>query len=140
MSSNVSNKNIQRPMGVTILALLQLIAGLFGLCLPTILLTGGALAAFLGPVGAVAGGVAILIGLLMSIGAVLHLVVAFGALNLRPWAWWLGMVATGFDVLGVIVNLWNGIGAAAAVVPAAFSILVFIYLLTPGVRNAFRVD
>ncbi len=130
----------ERPFGITLLAILQLIAGLLGLCVPTVLLLGGLGVSLLGPVGAFVGVIGIVIALLMYMGPLLHLAVAFGALNLRRWAWWLGILATGVDVLGVVLNLWNGAGAAAAMLPAAFSVLVFIYLLTPGVRQAFRLE
>jgi len=126
-------------LGVTILAILQLIAGLLGLCFPTLLLVGGALVAFLGTVGTFVGVLGILAGLLMLIGPLLHLIVAYGALNLRRWAWWLGILATGVDVLGAALNVWNGVGLIAAIIPVGFSLIVLVYLLTPGVRQAFKV-
>lgn len=126
-----------RPFGITILGILQLLAGLFGLCIPSLLLVGGSAASLLGL--PVVGVPVLVIALLMYIAPLLHFFVAYGAFNLRPWAWWLGFLAVGLDVLGVVLNLWNGGGAVAAAGPALFSILVFIYLLTPGVRRAFRV-
>jgi hypothetical protein len=128
-----------RPLGITILALLQILLGLFGICLPTFFLIAGTAGLFLGPVGAALGGAGICIGLLLIAGPVLHLIVGFGALNLHKWAWWLGILATGVDVLAVILNLWNGAGVLAAILPAIFSVLVFIYLLMPGVRKAFQI-
>lgn len=128
-----------RPMGVTILGILQLLAGMFGLCLPVILVAGGLGVGLIGGVGTVVGGVALFFALLMLIGPLLHLIVAYGAFNLRPWAWWLGIVATGVDVIGAALNLWNGTGVLQAIGPAAFSLLILIYLLTPGVRQAFKV-
>jgi hypothetical protein len=139
MTTEVQSATIQRPLGVTILAILQLIAGFLGLCFPTVLLIGGTLVAFLGPVGTFVGVLGIIGGLLMLIGPLLHLLVAYGALNLRKWAWWLGLIATGVDVLGAILNVWNGVGLVAAIIPVGFSLIVLIYLLTPGVRQAFRV-
>lgn len=139
MTTQLQPTQIHRPLGVTILAILQLIAGLLGLCIPTLLLIGGTLVAFLGSVGTFIGALGILTGLLMLIGPLLHLIVAFGALNLRRWAWWLGIIATGVDVLGAALNVWNGAGLIAAIIPVGFSLIVFIYLLTPGVREAFRV-
>jgi hypothetical protein len=135
----VQPAEVHRPLGVTILAILQLIAGLLGLCLPTIFLIGGTLVALLGPVGTMVGVLGILAGLVMLIGPLLHLIVAIGALSLRRWAWWLGLIATGVDVLGAALNIWNGAGLIAAILPVGFSLLVFVYLLTPGVRQAFRI-
>lgn len=139
MTTQLQSTPIHRPLGVTILAVLQLIAGLLGLCLPTVLLIGGTLVAFLGTVGTFVGALGILTGLIMLIGPLLHLIVAYGALNLRRWAWWLGIIATGVDVLGAALNVWNGAGLIAAAIPVGFSLIVFVYLLTPGVRQAFRV-
>lgn len=139
MTTQMQATQIQRPLGVTILAILQLIAGLLGLCFPTVLLVGGTLLAFLGTVGTFVGVLGVLAGLLMLIGPLLHLIVAYGALNLRRWAWWLGILATGVDVLGAILNVWNGVGLIAAIIPVGFSLIVFVYLLTPGVRQAFKV-
>jgi hypothetical protein len=139
MTTQAQSTEIRRPLGVTILAILQLIAGLLGLCLPTVLLVGGTLVAFLGTAGTVIGAIGIVAGLLMLIGPLLHLIVAYGALNLRQWAWWLGVIATGVDVAGAALNLWNGVGLLQAIVPVGFSLIVFVYLLTPGVRQAFRI-
>lgn len=127
---------VQRPMGVTILGVLQIIAGLLGLCLPVFLLTIGLAATLIGgPLGALG----LCAGALMLLGPVLHFIVAFGAFNLQPWTWWLGLAATGVDVLGALANLWNGVGIAQAIVPVGFSLIVFVYLLTPDVRQAFRI-
>lgn len=139
MTTQAQSTEIRRPLGVTILAILQLIAGLLGLCLPTVLLIGGTLVAFLGTAGTVVGVIGIIAGLLMLIGPLLHLIVAYGALNLHKWAWWLGVIATGVDVIGAALNLWNGVGLLQAIVPVGFSLIVFVYLLTPGVRQAFRI-
>ncbi len=128
-----------RPVGVTILGILQLIAGLIGLCIPLIVITGSTALTFASPVGTVVGLIGICAGLLILAGPVLHLIAAYGAFNLRKWAWWLGILATGVDVLGAAVNLWNGTGILQAIFPVGFSIIVFIYLLTPGVRQAFEV-
>lgn len=139
MTTEVQLTQTRRPMGVTILAILQLIAGLLGLCVPTVVLIGSVALAFLGPVGTFVGVIGILGGLLLLLGPVLHLIVAYGALNLRKWAWWLGIIATGVDVVGAVLNLWNGAGILQAIVPVGFSLIVFVYLLMPGVREAFKV-
>lgn len=67
------------------------------------------------------------------------LVFAFGALKLRPWAWYLGLIATGITVLGVIINLFQGASIWSAVMGSVLSIVIFIYLLAPKVRAAFGI-
>jgi hypothetical protein len=134
-----TNPSSERPLGITILAILQFAVGLLGICIPTFFLVAGTAGLFLGPVGVALGGAGICIGLVLLAGPILHLLVGFGALNLRKWAWWLGIIATGVDVLAVALNIWNGAGLLAALLPAVLSIIVFIYLLTPGVRKAFQI-
>jgi hypothetical protein len=129
----------QRPFGVTLLAILQIIAGLLGLCVPLVILTGSTLIAFLGPAGTFIGGAGLCVGFLLFLGPLLHFIVAYGAFGLKKWTWWLGIIATGVDVLGAAVNLWNGAGVLQAVFSVGFSLIVFIYLLMPGVRKAFQV-
>jgi uncharacterized membrane protein (DUF2068 family) len=125
---------MNRPLGVTIIAILALINGLLGLCLPGLVIIGGGISALF------SGGLGLIVvcgGLLLAAGPLLWLVVSYGAWNLRPWAWWLGMIATGVTVVGVVVNIINGVGILQAVASAPLSIIIFIYLLLPDIRRAF---
>ncbi len=47
------------------------------------------------------------------------------------------MVATGLTVVGVVVNIVNGVGIVQAVASAPLSIIIFVYLLLPDIRQAF---
>jgi hypothetical protein len=134
-----TDNNPHRPLGITILAILQVIAGLLGLCVPVLILTGSTIVAFLGPVGTFIGGAGLCIGGLLFLGPLLHFIVAWGAMGLKKWAWWLGIIATGVDVVGALLNIWNGAGILNAFISVGFSLIVFIYLLTPGVRKAFQL-
>jgi len=129
----------ERPFGITILSILQVITGLLGLCIPVVILSGSTILAFLGPVGTFVGGAGLCIGAMLFLGPLLHFIVAYGAWYLYKWAWWLGVIATGVDLLGAVVNIWNGAGIAQAVLSVSFALIVFIYLLTPGVRKAFQI-
>jgi uncharacterized membrane protein (DUF2068 family) len=125
---------MNRPLGVTIIAILALINGLLGLCLPGLVIIGGGISALF------SGGLGLIVvcgGLLLAAGPLLWLIVSYGAWNLRPWAWWLGMIATGVTVVGVVVNIINGVGILQAVASAPLSIIIFIYLLLPDIRRAF---
>jgi hypothetical protein len=57
--------------------------------------------------------------------------------KLRSWAWYLGLIATGITVIGVVINLINGASIWSAVWGSFIAIIIFIYLLTPNVRQAF---
>ena len=139
MTTSTPPAGPQRPVGITILAILQVITALLGLCVPLVVLTGSTLVAFLGPAGTFVGGVGLCIGAVLFLGPLLHFIVAFGAWNLKKWAWWLGVIATGVDVLSAVLNIWNGAGVAHAVILVGFALIVFIYLMTPGVRKAFEI-
>ena len=91
---------MKRPFGITVIAILALISGLFGLCWPTLVFTGSALlGGFLGTIGFIAG-------IFLVVGPVLQLIFAYGAFGLRRWAWYLGLIATAITVTGVIILAW----------------------------------
>ena len=122
---------MKRPFGITLIAILALISGVFGLCWPTLVFTGSA---FLGPIFGTVGVVA---GIFLIVGPLLQLIFAYGAFNLRSWAWYLGLIATSITVIGVVINLLDGASFWSAVWGSILSIIIFIYLLTPNVRRAF---
>ena len=127
---------MNRPLGVTIIAILSFINGLLGLCLPGLVIIGGGIGALF------SGGLGLFVvcgGLLLAAGPLVWLLVSYGAWNLRPWAWWAGMVATGITVVGVVVNIVNGVGILQAVASAPLSIIIFIYLLLPDIRRVFGI-
>ena len=127
---------MNRPLGVTIIAILAFINGLLGLCLPGLVIIGGGIGALF------SGGLGLIVvcgGLLLAAGPLVWLLVSYGAWNLRPWAWWAGMVATGITVVSVVVNIINGVGIVQAVASAPLSIVIFIYLLLPDIRRAFGI-
>lgn len=124
---------MQRPVGITIVAVVAMIGALFGLCWPILVLSGSA---FLGPVFGTVGFIA---GIFMIIGPLLQLIFAIGALNLKTWAWYIGLISTGITVLGVVINMLGGGGIVPAIGSSLVSIAIFIYLLTPSVRQAFQV-
>lgn len=122
---------MKRPFGITLIAILALISGLFGLCWPILVFTGSA---FLGPIF---GTIGVIAGIFLIVGPVLQLFFAYGAFNLRAWAWVLGLISTGITVLGVIINLFDGASFWSAIWGSLLSVIIFIYLLTPNVRQAF---
>jgi len=121
---------MNRPFGVTVIAYLALIGGLFGLCLPILGMMSSSLLGPLAVVGVVASAFFI-------VGPILQLVFAAGAFGLRPWAWYVGLIATGITVIGVIVNIFQGATFGSAVWGGIIPIIIFFYLLTPDVRKAF---
>jgi uncharacterized membrane protein (DUF2068 family) len=122
---------MNRPTGITIIAILAAIGGLLGLCWPSLVLMGST---FLGPL---LGTFGVIAGIFLFVGPVLQLIFAYGAFNLRPWAWYLGIIASGITVVGVIINVFDGASISSAVMGSLLSIIIFIYLLTANVKQAF---
>lgn len=130
----------RRPTGVTVIAVLSLISGFMGLCCGSPLILLGAIGIVV-PTGVtqVLGVIGIVLGLLLAIGPLLQIIFAYGAWNLRSWAWVLGIVATGISVLGVIISIIGSGGATiwTAITNALIPIIVFVYLLMPDIRKSF---
>jgi uncharacterized membrane protein (DUF2068 family) len=115
----------ERPLGVTIIAVLAAIGGVFGVI--------GSIALFslLGS----APGIFAAYALMNLAISVLLLVFAFGAWTLQPWAWTLGVV---LEAVAIVLGLYALVdGDASAVVSIALAAVVLWYLFQPSVKAAF---
>lgn len=130
---------MRRPLGVTILGFLAILMGIIGILGGCMLMGFGSL---LAPIGALFGGgqlgsSAFAGGLGWAVSAVIALIAGFGALALKGWAWILGLLASGLSLASALWGILQGsswfFSAPGLILPA----VVFIYLLTPGVRKAF---
>ena len=136
---------MQRPLGVTILAILAAIVGVLGLCAALALVGLGGLAGGLlagsqlgAQAGLLVGGLGIAFGVFTLVIALLEIAFAYGAWNLRPWAWMLGIVAQGISIVLALVRLVDGRGTAGGeIVGIAISAVIIYYLMTPEVKKAF---
>jgi len=97
---------MQRPTGVTILAVLAIIGGLLGLCGGLTLFGVGGLGVLGG--SAEAGGMGFLFGGLSVVSAILYLAFGIGAWMLKPWAWILGIIGVAVSILSTLVTLVSG--------------------------------
>ena len=124
----------QRPMGVTILAVLAIIGGVLGIIGSLVLFGLGGVASTLN------GGVGVqtmLLAILGLVQAVLSLAFGIGALSLQPWAWTLGVIAEALSiVLTVVAMIITGIGANY-IISLAIAAVILYYLFTPEVKRAF---
>ena len=133
----------QRPLGITILAVLAIIGGILGICGGLSGIVGGSflggLAASAGASNAAAlGGMLAVYSIVSLAFAVAYLAFGFGAWTLRPWAWMLGMVLAGLSVVFQLVALvagWTTFGGA--IIPLVVDGVIIYYLLTPDVKKAF---
>ncbi len=135
---------MQRPTGVTILAILAAIVGILGLCASLALIgLGGVFGGILGGrVGAGAGlfvgALGVFLGVITLVIALLELAFAYGAWNLRPWAWLLGIGTEVVAGLLAVIRLIDGRGSAGSeVISIAIAAIIVYYLMTPEVKRAF---
>jgi hypothetical protein len=148
---------MQRPTGVTILAVLEFIGGALGILggcgLVGLGALGGATAvggAAAGEAGraAVAGGLGILgigLGVFTIILSVVGLFIGYGLWTLKKWAWnaarILSIVSIVFSIIGILNSILGGQGADSSILSSAVTIAInaFIvyYLNKPEVKAAF---
>jgi hypothetical protein len=141
---------MNRPTGVTILGWVAIVFGAIGLlvAISGIIAAFGLMALGAGAVGlgGVAGGASLAGGAIMVLGlaiwmAVLSVVeIAFGAgaLQLKPWAWTLGMIWTWVSVATNILSVFASRGGiVSALLGIVVAIAILYYLYTDEVRAAF---
>lgn len=117
---------MERPFGVTILAILTAINGLvsFGL------------AAFVGILSTLTGLFAI-IAMVVSVVAVIfgliYLLLAWGLWNGKGWAWTITLILTILSLLSSLITVMLGIGIVSLIIAA----LILYYLTRPHVKAFF---
>jgi uncharacterized membrane protein (DUF2068 family) len=134
---------MSRPVGVTILAVLSILGGIALLCLGGLSALGGTLfssqvAAAGGTAAAANSGLLTIIGGAIAVLGVLYIVLAVGLLQLKGWAWLLGIVLSVLSVVGGIAQIVakpSSLGSQA--VTLIISLVILVYLFTPQVRAAF---
>lgn len=128
----------ERPTGVTILAILEIIVGIVslisGLAITILFATVGGmmgripeaapLAALFGAFGAVIGGLLILVSIVCFI-------IAYGFWKGKGWAWVLGLI---FAIIGIISGL---ISLPGGIISIIINGLIIYYLTRPHVKEFF---
>jgi hypothetical protein len=133
----------KRPMGITILAILGIVGGLFMILGGCSVVAGGAVIGAMGAqagMGDVTGGGALLsvYGIVLLVIAVADIVFGIGAWTLKPWAWMLGLVLQGINVVIALVSIvagWSTFGSQ--IIGLAINAVIIYYLMTPDVKKAF---
>lgn len=125
---------MQRPTGITVMAVLSAIGGVFGQLASLALLGLGTAVSATGGLG----GLAFLAGIIVLAYSVLSLVLAYGFWTLKPWAWPLGI---GVQVLGIIQAVLqfmnNSTNVVSLVISLAIAGVILWYLYQPHVKAAF---
>ena len=138
---------MERPVGVTILAVLALVAGGLVALGGLLMVGGGAVAGAVGAATAGAGGgvaavggiFAMGMGVFMLLWAALSIAFGVGALQLRRWAWVLGIICEGLGVLMNLGNLMHG-HAGGAIFGLVINGVILWYLFQPDVKRAFAIE
>jgi len=136
----------ERPAGITLIVTLYFILGGLSLLWSGLVFGWGGLSSVFGNLfGAgqvLAYGEAIAwSGFLGLISAVVQIVVAFGLLGMKKWAWILALIGAGLTIIQGVVGMFGG-GAFAFMCGSLGLILpvfILVYLLRPGVRSAFDI-
>ncbi len=130
---------MKRPVGVTILAVIAIIYGIFSLLLAFLGVIGIGLEAS----GLATAAIKYEVGTLAyaaisdAILGILYLVFGIGAFRLKGWAWTTGIVALVLDVVRHIVGyVISGFGAFS-IITGVIALLLIWYLFRPNVRAAF---
>lgn len=110
----------ERPLGITILAVLAAVGGVFGLV--------GALGLF---------AFAPLWGLISLALAVAYLAFAYGAWTLQPWGWTLGVALAAAGILWALFWFTQGQNIVSTLISLAISGVILYYLYQPDVKAAF---
>ena len=121
---------LQRPLGVTILVILASFRGVVGLW---------ASIAVVGVLNSLRTGDFAILDLSWLAIAVVFLVFAYGAWNLKTWAWALGVGLTaGSILLEAFGMLTEGQPLVGTLVSMTISAVILLLLFQPNVKEAFR--
>ncbi len=113
----------ERPLGVTILAVLEFIAAILGFIGGIGLVALGAVIPFLGAFAAIFGIVVILL-------ALIDFIIGYGLWTLKSWAWMLALV---FNIINAILNL-----IFFDIISLIINIIIILYLQQGDIKSRFR--
>jgi len=126
---------MERPFGVTLLAILAIIDALMAFGTASMvgfmfgmmesMIPGGAGSIFAG-IGMIIAGIAVIFGLI-------YLLLAWGLWTGKGWAWTVMMIFSILGLIGSIISLITLVG----IVPLIINILILYYLTRPHVKAFF---
>jgi hypothetical protein len=135
----------ERPAGITLIVAIYFILGGLSLVWSGLVFGWGGLSSLFGSLFGTEqvlayGKTVAWSGFLGLISAVVQIVVAFGLLGMKKWAWNLALIAIALTVLEGIVGMINGgvfaimCGSIGLILPG----IMLVYLLRPNTRRAFN--
>jgi hypothetical protein len=121
---------VQRPLGVTILVILAAFRGVVGLW---------ASIAVVGVLDSLGADDFAILNVVWLIIAMVFVFLAYGAWNIKSWAWILGVgLTSGSILLEVFGLLTEGQPLVGTLISTAISVVVLVLLFRPDVKAAFR--
>ncbi len=130
-----------RPLGVTLLSILSFLAAIWFAIVGIGLIVVGSIsesdAMLVGPIteASFTGSFAVIFGVVFLGLAVFNLFLAVGYWTLQGWARTIGLVIQGLALIAGLVAVLGG--RPASLVEIVVAAVIFVYLLTPGVKAAF---
>jgi hypothetical protein len=127
---------VKRPVGVLALAILTFLEGVYQIYL-TLIWLGVVGFEFVGQsvrLNEAQWGQALLAGIL----ALVYFAVAYGFWTLRVWSWIYGVFIASYNLFSLtVVVLGPTLTLESVIVPILINLLIFAYLLAPGMRTRF---
>ena len=115
-TSGYSAPSAERPLGVTILALLQIIGGIFSLI-------GGSIFFIIPIIGWIIGGVIVFL-------ALLDLLIGWGLWSMKSWAW---MAAIILNIISLIIAI-----PTFDYISIIIALIIILYLQQGDIKSRFR--
>lgn len=115
-----------KPMGVMILAILQLISALVYLGLGALLLMGGT--------GTIFDIILMFFAFFPLLIGIIGLILFYGLWTLKGWAWLWTLI---IQIIGILSGFTHDLMDLVNLLSLALSIIIVIYLLLPSTRSYF---
>ena len=137
---------MQRPSGITVLAILYFVSGGLSLVMSCFAMVVGSwlavkaeqpgyFPALIAPASAFRGQLAFWLGLIGTAAALFKLVAAVGLWTLQPWGWRLALFSGVLKLVTHVVAVNRRAITPAGVVGALVNAAILVYLSTPHVRR-----
>src|SRR5256712_8132588 len=124
-----------RPIGITILGIIEILIGILRLLVSIAIIGVSALFSTLPTIGTLASTVGVVIGGVFLFFSMIWLATGVGFLHGRGWAWTLGMIFTVLSILGAAYVAFTGVYQAGYAL--VFWIIMIIYLTRSHVKVFF---
>ena len=124
-----------RPIGITILGIIEILIGVLGFLVSIAIIGVSALFSSLPTVGTLIGTVGLVIGGVFLFFSLVWLATGVGFLHGKGWAWTLGMIFTVLSILGAAYVAFTGLYQAGYAL--GFWVLMIIYLTRSRVKAFF---